>query len=101
MNFSGMILAAGYGKRMMPLTEKLPKPLIEINGVTLLENAIFFLKNLGCNQIIINSHYYFHLIKETLVKKNLDKKINLIYEKDILETGGAVKNAIPLLKIDY
>ena len=44
LNYSGMILAAGFGKRMMPLTKNLPKPLIDINGVTLLDNAINFLR---------------------------------------------------------
>ena len=43
LNYSGMILAAGFGKRMMPLTKDLPKPLISINGTTLLDNAINFL----------------------------------------------------------
>ena len=52
-----MILAAGFGKRMMPLTKELPKPLIKINGITLLDNSINFLKKLGCNEIIINTHY--------------------------------------------
>ena len=42
-NYSGMILAAGFGKRMLPLTRNKPKPLIEINGLTLLENSINFL----------------------------------------------------------
>ena len=42
LNYSGMILAAGFGKRMMPLTNDKPKPLIEINGITLLDNSINF-----------------------------------------------------------
>ena len=53
-NYSGMILAAGFGRRMMPLTKNMPKPLIEINGVTLLGNSIDFLNKLGCKEIIIN-----------------------------------------------
>ena len=58
MSFSnvGMILAAGYGKRMMPLTHSAPKPLLNINGITLLENSINFLIKLGCKKIIINTH---------------------------------------------
>ena len=57
-NFSAMILAAGFGKRMLPLTKNLPKPLIKINQTTLLDHSINFLKKLGCNQIIINTHYH-------------------------------------------
>ena len=61
-NYSGMILAAGFGKRMMPLTKNLPKPLVDINGTTLLDNSINFLTKLGCTQIIINTHYQSHKI---------------------------------------
>ena len=55
-SYTGMILAAGYGKRMLPLTTNNPKPLVSINGITLLENSINFLKKLGCTKIIINTH---------------------------------------------
>ena len=61
LNFSGMILAAGFGKRLMPLTKNLPKSLIEINNTTLLANCINFLKKSGCKEIIINSHYQYKL----------------------------------------
>ena len=94
-NFSAMILAAGFGKRMMPLTKNIPKPLIDINGVTLLNNSINFLKKLGCNQIIINTHYYHSKIKKMIKKREFLDNITLIHEKEILETGGGVKNAIP------
>jgi len=97
-NYSGMILAAGFGKRMMPLTKDLPKPLISINGITLLENAIDFLKKLGCQQIIINTHYH-HLKIESFINQRKDiVNIKLVYEKEILDTGGAVKNATPYFK---
>ena len=56
-SFSTMILAAGFGKRMLPLTSNLPKPLIKINGITLFDNTINFLQSLGCKQIVINTHY--------------------------------------------
>ena len=93
--FSGMILAAGFGKRMMPLTKNLPKPLININGVTLLDNSINFLKRLGCKQIIINTHYKHSLINESIKKREDNKMIKLVYEQEILDTGGGVKNIIP------
>lgn len=97
-NFSAMILAAGFGSRMKPLTNNLPKPLLDINGITLLDNAINFLKLLGCDEIIVNSHYH-HLKIRNLINKRKDKNIiTLIYEKKILDTGGAVKNAIPYFK---
>ena len=94
-DFSGMILAAGYGRRMMPLTKNLPKPLIEINGITLLDNSINFLKKLGCKDIVINTHYQHQKIKESIDRRSDKKIITLIYENDILDTGGGVKNILP------
>lgn len=93
-NYSGMILAAGFGRRMMPLTKNMPKPLIEINGVTLLGNSIDFLNKLGCKEIIINTHYHNELISKFVENRHDKKKIKIIFEKEILDTGGGVKNAI-------
>ena len=70
LNYSGMILAAGFGKRMLQLTKDKPKPLIDINGITLLDNSINFLKKLGCSEIIINTHYKHNLIKN-LIKNRI------------------------------
>jgi len=98
LNYSGMILAAGFGKRMMPLTKDLPKPLISINGITLLDNAINFLIKLGCCQIIINTHYHPLKIEKAIKRRKDIHDIKLIYEREILDTGGAVKNAIPYCK---
>jgi MurNAc alpha-1-phosphate uridylyltransferase len=95
MKFTGMILAAGFGKRMMPLTKNKPKPLIEINGITLLENSINFLTKLGCEDIIINGHYKYLQLQEYIKQNYSNKNIKFVYEKDILDTGGGVINAIP------
>jgi len=97
-NFSAMILAAGLGKRMLPLTKDLPKPLIQVNGITLLENSINFLTKLGCNQIIINTHYKYKKIKEAISQNIYSNNITVIHEKKILGTGGGVINAIPYCK---
>ena len=59
-----LILSAGLGKRLLPLTKKTPKPLVKINGVTLLENSIKFLSSLGVKHIVINSH---HLYGKSLI----------------------------------
>ena len=97
MSFSnvGMILAAGYGKRMMPLTQSEPKPLLNINGITLLENSINFLIKLGCKKIIINTHYLNNQIKSFIDKSKVKEKIIMTYEKQIVDTGGGIKNIIP------
>ena len=97
-NFSGMILAAGFGRRMMPLTKDLPKPLLDIKGVTLLENSISFLKDIGCKQIIINTHYQHIKIKKLIDNCKDRDDIILTHENEILDTGGAVKNAISYFK---
>ena len=55
-NKSAIILCAGFGKRMLPLTKRTPKPLIKVNGITLLENTINFLILIGIKNIIINSY---------------------------------------------
>ena len=95
-SFSAMILAAGYGRRMLPLTNNIPKPLIEINNVSLLKNTIDFLLGIGCKKIIINTHYKHKLITNYINKYYKFSNIALLHEKNILDTGGGVKNAISL-----
>ena len=89
----GMILAAGFGRRMMPITKKIPKPLLKIGKVTLLENCILKLKDFGIEEIVINTHYLSNQIKNYLHEKNFDLKINIVEEKFILDTGGGILNA--------
>ena len=66
----GMILAAGLGKRMQPLTLKIPKPLLEINNISLLERTINLLVSHGVKEISINVHYLSNQIKSFINKKN-------------------------------
>ena len=77
-SFSSMILAAGFGKRMLPLTSNLPKPLLKINGITLFENTISFLQSLGCKQIVVNTHYKHEHFVEAIRKNNFMKNTELI-----------------------
>ena len=93
-NFSLMILAAGYGKRMKHLTKEVPKPLLKINDRELLSYNIEFFLNLGCNKIVINTHYLHNEIKIFVDKKFSNKNINLIFEPELLNTGGGIKNAL-------
>ena len=90
---NAIILCAGYGKRMLPLTEKIPKPLIKINNITLLENCIIFLSSLGIKNIYINTYYLQDKIKKYIKKKKFKIKIKIFLEKKgILNTGGGVLN---------
>tara|TARA_B100000886_G_scaffold70485_1_gene44762 strand:- start:572 stop:1270 length:699 start_codon:yes stop_codon:yes gene_type:complete len=87
----GMILAAGLGKRMQPLTLKTPKPLIEINNSTLLERAINLLIGHGVQEISINVHYLSDQIQSFINKKKFKVKITISKEEDLLlDTGGGV-----------
>ena len=90
-----MILAAGFGKRIYPLTLKNPKPLLKIGNETLLSNTLKFLELFGVKQVVINVHYLREQIVEYLDKSQFNLIINIVNEKDkILDTGGGVLNAI-------
>ena len=90
-----MILAAGFGKRIYPLTLKNPKPLLKIGNETLLSNALKFLELFGIKQAVINVHYLREQIVEYLDKSQFNLIINIFNDKDkILDTGGGVLNAI-------
>ena len=90
-----MILAAGFGKRIYPLTLKNPKPLLKIGNETLLSNALKFLELFGIKQAVINVHYLREQIVEYIDKCQFNLTINIVNEKDkILDTGGGVLNAI-------
>jgi N-acetyl-alpha-D-muramate 1-phosphate uridylyltransferase len=87
----GMVLAAGLGKRMKPLTLNKPKPLLEINNISLLERAINLLINCGVIEISINVHYLPDQIKNFVNKKKFNAQINFSDEAELLlDTGGGV-----------
>ena len=87
----GMVLAAGMGKRLQPLTLKIPKPLLKINNISLVERAINLLIDHGVQEISINVHYLPDQIEKYMRKKNFNAKINISNEKDLLlDTGGGV-----------
>ena len=89
-----IILSAGYGKRLNPLTLSKPKPLLEINNKTLLENTIYILEKFGIEEIVINTHYLSDQISAFINNKKFNSKIFIIKEHEkILDTGGGVLNA--------
>ena len=90
---TALILCAGYGKRLNPLTLDIPKPLLEINEVTLLENTINLLQDLGIKKIILNTFYLKEKIYKFIKKKNFQIDLEIIDEgEDILDTGGGILN---------
>jgi len=89
-----IILSAGYGKRLNPMTLSKPKSLLEINKKTLLENTIHILENFGIKEIVINTHYLSDQINTFIDNKKFSSKIFLIKEHEkILDTGGGILNA--------
>jgi len=90
-----MILAAGFGKRVHPLTLNCPKALLKIGEETLLSNTLKFLELFGIEKVVVNVHYLGDQIIDYLNKKKFNISINIVKEKSkILDTGGGVLNAI-------
>ena len=90
-----MILAAGFGKRIHPLTLKHPKPLLKIGKETLLSNTLKFLTLYGIKQAVINVHYLEEQIVDYINRNQFNLSIKIVKEKvKILNTGGGVLNAI-------
>ncbi len=95
----GMILAAGRGERMMPLTKNTPKPLIKVKGIALIEHSINALKKAGIIDIVINIAYLGDQIKSHL-EDGSKFGVNITYSdesKGALETAGGIIKALPLL----
>src|SRR5436309_1399840 len=93
-----MILAAGLGTRLRPLTLTSPKALVKINGVPMIEFVLKKLIEIGIKEIVINTHHFAEQIEKYFTENNFPVKINFVYEKKILGTGGGIKNASRYLK---
>lgn len=93
---SGMVLAAGIGARLRPVTETIPKPLVEINGRTLLDHAIDRLALVGVERVVVNVHYKARMVAVQLSRRDTPR-IEISEEPELLDTGGGVKRALPLL----
>src|SRR5580658_1599381 len=90
-----MIMAAGLGTRMRPLTTNLPKPLVEVRGKPLIDHAIDRLVQAGVKLIVVNVHYRADLLKAHLAKRT-DVEIKISDETDVLlGTGGGIVKALP------
>ncbi|MDR3726968.1 MAG: nucleotidyltransferase family protein [Terracidiphilus sp.] len=91
-----MILAAGLGTRLRPLTDDRPKALVTVAGRTLLELALCRLRAFGVHQVIVNTHHYADMLIEYLhANHNFGMTIEISREEGLLDTGGGLKNAAP------
>ena len=94
-----MVFAAGYGERLRPMTEKLPKALIPVWGRPMIEYPLLLLKHYGIREIIINLHHLGDQIEEYLGDgKRLDLKIHCSREEQLLDTGGGLLRVKPFLE---
>ena len=93
-----MILAAGRGERLRPLTERIPKPLIPIGSEPLIVHQLRWLHRAGIREVVINLHHLGDQIERTLGAGNdLGVRIHYSVEERLLDTGGGIKNALPVL----
>ena len=92
-----MILAAGLCKRLKPLTNHIPKPLLKVGNQSLIERNIRSLLNYGFDEIVINVSYLGNMITEHVLEIFPNNKIIFSKESEPLGTGGGIKNALKLL----
>jgi MurNAc alpha-1-phosphate uridylyltransferase len=93
---SGMVLAAGLGRRLRPVTQTIPKPLVEISGRSLLDHAIDRLALVGVERVTVNIHYKAAMVAAHLSCRD-HPRIQLSEEPELLDTGGGVAHALPWL----
>ena len=92
---TALILCAGFGKRLNPLTLETPKPLLKIKNTTIIENCINVISKLGIKKILINTFHLGDQINDFIKMKNFEIDIKVIEDgKNILDTGGGIMNLI-------
>jgi len=92
---TALILCAGLGKRLNPLTLEKPKPLLELNNITLLENTINLIRELEIKKIFLNTFHLKDQISDYLKEKKFDISVDIISDgHEILDTGGGIRNMI-------
>lgn len=95
---TAMVLAAGMGTRLRPLTDNMPKPLINIGGMPIIIRILNMLSAAGITQVVINTHYLAHMLEEAVrAATPVGMTVRFSYEPELLETGGGIKKALPLL----
>jgi len=93
---TAMVLAAGLGTRLRPITDAVPKPLIQINGRTLLDHAIDRLSLAGVARVVVNTHYKADMVAAQLARRD-HPHLEASHEAELLDTGGGVARALPRL----
>jgi N-acetyl-alpha-D-muramate 1-phosphate uridylyltransferase len=98
---TAMVLAAGKGTRLKPITDTLPKPLVNVGGVPVIIRSLVALKQAGIRRAVINTHYFAGDLERAVTARvqqlRLGLDITFSREEELLETGGGLKKALPLL----
>lgn len=94
-----MVLAAGFGVRLRPITDTTPKPMVQVLGRTLIDRTIDRLKDGGVQTVVVNTHHLGEVVHRHLEKRD-DLEILFSQEDPILDTGGGIANALPQLGED-
>lgn len=87
------ILAAGLGTRLQPYTLERPKPLVEINGKSLIDSALDHLQDIGVKEVVVNTHYMAEMLTSHLATRT-KPNITISHEPALLDTGGGIQNAL-------
>jgi MurNAc alpha-1-phosphate uridylyltransferase len=95
-----MVLAAGLGKRMRPITDTIPKPLVRIGGRTMLDHALDRLDAAGIETAVVNVHHLAEQIEKHLAARERPRIVISDERAELLETGGGIAKALPLLGAD-
>lgn len=96
-----MVMAAGLGKRMRPLTATRPKPLVEVAGRPLIDHCLERLRAAGVKKVVVNVHYLANALEAHLNNRFKDLEITISDEREqLLETGGGLVKALPLIDAD-
>jgi MurNAc alpha-1-phosphate uridylyltransferase len=97
--YKAMVLAAGLGTRLKPVTDTLPKPLVQVDNRALIDHALDRLEAVGVGEVVVNTHYLAEHLQAHLSGRK-SPVLQISHEDDLLDTGGGIAKALPLLGDD-